>query len=184
MLTTIRAKCSKCGKYNGYRAEYNPTDSSYSALKIETCKKCGNVIAEPLVVIGRDQDESFSDMMTSEKEVATFLDSLELPWIFEFPIFVFDERKRPRVWTPDFFIPKLGVYIEVCGSKDFEYDYREKIYAMNNVQIIFLHFFKKKEYWRKFLVEKIKEVEEQRHQEAVRLIGNFSGKSLESNNSE
>lgn len=111
-------------------------------------------------------------MMPSEKQVAEFLDSLGLPWIFECPIFVYDERKRPRVWSPDFYIPKLGIYIEVCGSEEFNYRYREKIYRDNNVPVIYVHVFKEQK-WRKFLFRRIKEIEEQRHSEALKLIENI-----------
>lgn len=108
-------------------------------------------------------------MMPSEKQVAEFLDSLGLPWIFECPLFVYDERKRPRIWTPDFYIPKLGIYIEVCGSEEFNYEYRKKIYRDNSIPVIYVHFYKKKK-WQKFLFRRIKEIEEQRHSEAVKLI--------------
>lgn len=108
-------------------------------------------------------------MMPSEREVAEFLDSLGLPWIFESPIFVYDERKRPRVWTPDFYIPRLGIYIEVCGSEEFNYEYGRKIYRDNNIPVIYVHVYKKRK-WQKFLFRRIKEVEEQRHSQAMKLI--------------
>jgi hypothetical protein len=114
---------------------------------------------------------SYADMMHSERQVAEFLDELGFPWIFEFPIFVYDERKRPRVWTPDFYIPKLGVYIEVCGSKEFNYEYRKRVYSDNNIPVIYVHFYKKKK-WQKYLFGRIKELEEKRHSEAVQLIEN------------
>jgi len=123
-----------------------------------------------LFLIGKFQTMSYADMMPSEREVAEFLDDLGLPWIFEFPVFVYDERKRPRVWTPDFFIPKLGVYIEVCGSKDFNYEYRKKIYRDNQIPVIYVHFYKKQHSWQKFLFLKIKEIEKKRHSEAMKLI--------------
>lgn len=69
----------------------------------------------------------YNDMMDSEKEVANYLSELSLYWIYQSPVFVYDEKGRPRVWTPDFYIPKLGIYIEVCGSEDFNYDYRDEI---------------------------------------------------------
>ena len=108
-------------------------------------------------------------MMPSEKQVAEFLDSLGLPWIFQSPVFVYDERKRPRVWTPDIYIPKLGIYIEVCGSEGFNYEYREKIYSDNNIPVIYAHVYKKQK-WQKFLFRRIKEVEAERHSEALKLI--------------
>jgi len=70
----------------------------------------------------------YNDMTESEKEVANYLTKLNLYWIYQAPVFVYDEKDRPRVWTPDFYIPKLGIYIEVCGSKNFNYDYRDNIY--------------------------------------------------------
>jgi hypothetical protein len=49
------------------------------------------------------QRESIYDKMTSsEKEVANLLKKLGVQWSFEQPVFVWDENKRPRVWTPDF----------------------------------------------------------------------------------
>jgi len=133
-------------------------------------------MADSLLRVLKFQSVNYPDMMASERQVAEFLDELGLPWTFEFPVFVYDERKRPRVWTPDFFIPKLGLYIEVCGSKDFNYKYREKIYRDNSVQIVFLHLYKKQDYWKKFLCAKIREVEETRHSEAITLIENVSAK--------
>ncbi len=108
-------------------------------------------------------------MMPSEMQVAEFLDSLGLPWIFQSPVFIYDERKRPRVWTPDFFVPKLGVYIEVCGSENFNYAYREKICSDNNIHVIYVQVYKKLK-WQKFLFRRIKEIEAQRHSDAMKLI--------------
>lgn len=89
----------------------------------------------------------YNDMMDSEKEVANYLTELGLYWIYQSPVFVYDEKDRPRVWTPDFYIPKLGVYIEVCGSEDFNYDYRDKIYRKNGIFVVFIHLFKERGEW-------------------------------------
>jgi len=70
------------------------------------------------------QNESvYADMEDSEKEVAEYLKQLRIYWLYESPIFVYDEKGRPRVWTPDFYLPQFGIYIEVCGSEDFDYEY-------------------------------------------------------------
>lgn len=69
-------------------------------------------------------DSVYEDMTRAEIQVANYLKQVDLWWVFEFPVFVYDENDRPRLWTPDFYIPKLGLYIEVCGSKDFDYEYR------------------------------------------------------------
>lgn len=55
----------------------------------------------------------YADMTPHEKEVANYLQELGLWWQYESPVFVYDEKDRPRVWTPDFYIPKLGMYVEV-----------------------------------------------------------------------
>lgn len=113
---------------------------------------------------------NYDDMHDSEKQVAKYLDELGLPWIYQAPVFVYDDKKRPRVWTPDFYVPKLGIYIEVCGSRDFDYDFRKRVYDNNSIPVIYLHYFKTQEKWQVFIVKRIKEIEEQRHYEAMKLL--------------
>ena len=115
-------------------------------------------------------DSIYADMTNSEIQVAKFLQELDLWWVYEFPVFVYDEKKRPRVWTPDFYVPKMGMYIEVCGSKDFDYDYRERIYKENGYHIIFLHLYKEGRKWKIYRVNRIKEIEELRHFEVMKMI--------------
>ena len=112
----------------------------------------------------------YADMGDSEKQVADYLRELDLWWVYEFPVFVYDEKKRPRVWTPDFYIPRLGMYIEVCGSEEFDYEYREKIYKKNGYPVIFVHFYKKEEKWKNYLVARIREIEEKRHDEVMKML--------------
>jgi len=115
-------------------------------------------------------DSVYADMEDSEKEVADCLRELDLWWVYEFPVFVYDEKKRPRVWTPDFYIPKLGMYIEVCGSKDFDYKYREKLYRKNGYHVIFVHLYKERKKWKNYLVKRIMEIEEKRHDEVMKML--------------
>lgn len=116
------------------------------------------------------KDSVYADMEKSEKQVANYLRELDLWWVYEFPVFVYDEKKRPRVWTPDFYIPKLGMYIEVCGSEKFDYKYREKIYKKNGYPVIFVHFYKKEEKWKNYLIARIGEIEEKRHDEVKKML--------------
>jgi len=116
------------------------------------------------------KDSIYADMKESEKQVANYLRELNIWWIFESPVFVYDERDRPRVWTPDFYIPKLGMYIEVCGSEGFDYEYREKIYKKNGYPVIFVHFYKKEEKWQNYLIARIREIEEKRHEEVLKTL--------------
>ncbi len=60
-------------------------------------------------------------MSEPEKEVAKFLDELGIWWKYECLVFLYDENDRPRIWTPDFFLPVKGVYVEVCGTGEFNY---------------------------------------------------------------
>jgi hypothetical protein len=89
----------------------------------------------------------YERMTDAEKLVAEYLKGLKLNWKFEYPVFLYDERKRPRVWTPDFYLTELGIYIEVCGSKEFDYKYRYGIYKNNKVDVVFLHMFRNKDEW-------------------------------------
>ena len=118
-------------------------------------------------------DSIYADMKQSERQVANYLRKLGLWWVYEFPVFVYDEKKRPRVWAPDFYIPKLGMYIEVCGSKDFDYEYRERIYKENGYYVIFLHLYKERKKWKNYLVKRIMEIEELRHSEVTKMINSL-----------
>ena len=112
----------------------------------------------------------YDDMTEPEKQVADFLDLMGLRYIYESPVFVYDDKKRPRVWTPDFYIPKLGMYIEVCGIDDNSHKWRGKIYKQNEIHVIMIHFYKEEKMWKKFLLARIRELEEQRHEEVIRSL--------------
>lgn len=111
----------------------------------------------------------YEKMTDPEREVADYLQNRDLWWVYEFPVFVYDEKKRPRVWTPDFYIPKLGLYIEVCGSKEFDYEYRKEIYEKNGIPVVFLHYYKRRRKWKSFLAKRVMEIEQQRQSEAKKL---------------
>ena len=112
----------------------------------------------------------YSDMTGSELKVADYLRDLGLWWRFQSPIFVYDEKERPRVWTPDFYIPKLGMYIEVCGTERFDYEYRERIYKKNEIPVIFLHVYKTEREWRDYLLKRIMDIEEERHDQVMNML--------------
>jgi hypothetical protein len=118
------------------------------------------------------KDSSYTDMEESEKLVAHYLRELNLWWIYESPVFVYDEKERPRVWTPDFYLPKLGMYIEVCGCSENakSYEYREQIYRKNDVYVVFVHLYKEEKKWKNFLVKRILEIEEVRHSGIVKMF--------------
>jgi hypothetical protein len=92
--------------------------------------------------------ESIYDKMTNaEREVASVLKKMSIKWKYEQPIFVWDDNDRPRVWAPDFYLVTFGIYVEVCGSKNFDYEYRRKIFEKNGYKVIFLHLFKDRDLW-------------------------------------
>jgi hypothetical protein len=89
----------------------------------------------------------YDKMTNAEREVAELLKEMGIKWSYEHPVFVWDENKRPRVWAPDFYLVPLGIYVEVCGSEDFDYEYRRKILDKNGFRVIFLHLYKEKNKW-------------------------------------
>ena len=91
-----------------------------------------------------------------------------------FPVFAYDDMDRPRLYAPDFYIPKLGLYIEVYGSKEFDYEYRKMVYEKNGIPVVFLHFHKRPRKWKPFLAERVKEIEQQRKTESEKLSGRAS----------
>ena len=99
------------------------------------------------------QKESIYDRMTNaEKEVAATLKEYGIQWSFEQPVFVWDENKRPRVWAPDFYLVHFGIYLEVCGSENFDYKYRRRIFDRNGYRVIFLHLYKESDKWKNHLL--------------------------------
>jgi len=88
-----------------------------------------------------------SKMTDKERQVDAFLKELGIEPVFEYPVFLRDEKGRPRLWTPDFYLPDLNVYVEVCGSKSFDYDYRRERYRDNNIDVVFLHLYREEAKW-------------------------------------
>jgi len=113
-------------------------------------------------------------MTDPERQVAAFLKELNLWWRYEFPVFVHDEKERPRVWTPDFYVPKLGIYIEVCGARQFDYEYRKGIYESNELNVVFIHYYKDSKKWKSYLVNRIREIEEKRCNDVKNMFDLFS----------
>jgi hypothetical protein len=92
-------------------------------------------------------NDSSSRMTYPERKVAEYLQKMNIKWVYEQPVFVWDDDGRPRVWTPDFYLTQFGVYLEVCGSKEFNYDYRKRVFLENGYYVIFLHVFKGPHQW-------------------------------------
>lgn len=100
----------------------------------------------------------YEKMTNAEREVAELLKEMGIKWAYEHPVFVWDENKRPRVLAPDFYLVNLGIYVEVCGSEDFNYDYRRKILDKNGHNVIFLHLFKERKKWQYHFINYLEKI--------------------------
>ena len=120
------------------------------------------------------QNKSVYNQMTkSEQKVAQFLKELGIFWSYEKPIYVWDRNKRPRVWTPDFFLTQFSIYIEVCGSEDFDYEYRRMTYKENGYNVIFLHLYKETNRWKEHFLNYLVGISNYRNERLDRLRMNF-----------
>ncbi len=114
-------------------------------------------------------------MTETERKVAEYLNELNLSWVYEAPVFLYDNEDRPRVWTPDFYLPSLGMHIEVWNTEEKSPEYREKAYKKNGYHVIFVHAFKEETEWKNFLISRITSIEQKRHSEVMNML---LGKSL------
>lgn len=109
-----------------------------------------------------EQDNSEnSDKTYSEKLVEDFLKERNIRCDFEQPVYVKDDKDRPRVWSPDFYLPELGMYVEVCGAKRRAYKFRKEVYKKNKIPVIFVHTYKETK-WRFYLLTEMKRITEER----------------------
>ncbi|MFN7990740.1 MAG: hypothetical protein U0R44_01135 [Candidatus Micrarchaeia archaeon] len=97
-------------------------------------------------------------MYAAEEKVEEFLKGLGIKCEYERPVFLKDGG-RPRVWTPDFYLPELGIYVEVWGSnREIEpvkknWEYRKRVYEENEIPIALI------DAYRYFISELIKFIE-------------------------
>ena len=112
----------------------------------------------------------YSHMSRSEKKVANFLKETGIFWSYEKPVYIWDENKRPRVWTPDFYLIPFGIYVEVCGSEKFDYDYRKRIFDSNGYIVIFLHLYKEPDKWKNHLMSYLEKIMDYRYRKFNKMI--------------
>jgi hypothetical protein len=111
-------------------------------------------------------------MTNAEKDVANLLKEIGIKWSYEQPVFVWDENKRPRVWAPDFYLVSFGVYVEVCGSNNFDYEYRRRIFEKNGYKVIFLHLYKESSKWKNHLISYLRLFTNYRNQKLNEIFRN------------
>ena len=102
-----------------------------------------------------NEENIYGKMTGFEKQVAEYLDKLDISWKFEYPVFLNDEKERPRLWTPDFYLLDLNIYVEVCGSRNFDYEYRKRRYYENKIDVIYLHLYKDEAEWQDHFKERL-----------------------------
>ena len=102
------------------------------------------------------------EMSIQEEKVAQFLGELGLIKYYESPVFILDDKERPRVWSPDFFLPELGIYIEVCGAKRRAYKYRREIYQKNKIPVIFVKTYFEEKSWKEWIRKEIRRIHDER----------------------
>jgi len=111
----------------------------------------------------------YDKMTDTENEVAHYFKERNIRWVFHFPVFVKDEDDIPRLYAPDFYIPELGLFVEVCGSEKFNYSHRKTVYEKNGIPVVFLHYYKHPKEWKSYLAKRIAEIERQRETESRKL---------------
>jgi len=116
------------------------------------------------------RESIYEKMTNAEREVADLLKEMGIKWRYEHPVFVWDDNKRPRVWAPDFYLIQLGLYVEVCGSEDFNYEYRKKILYENGYQVIFLHLYKDKPKWIFHLLNYLEKISDYRFNNVLEVL--------------
>ncbi len=88
-----------------------------------------------------------------------YIDAIGLRCAFESAVYILDDKGRPRVWTPDFYIPDLGIYIEVVGDNENpNYSWRKAIYTKNHVPIIFIASYQSQD-WQAEIVAEINNID-------------------------
>jgi hypothetical protein len=111
----------------------------------------------------------YNDMSKAEFMASQFLKQLNLYWLYEQAVYLLDDKGRPRVWTPDFYIPDLGLYIEIVGDgENPQYSWREMIYRNNHIPIIFVAPYQIED-WQGYLVDRINQMHRNRWEIIKRL---------------
>ena len=121
----------------------------------------------------------YENMTYPERWVADYLqNSLDLHWRRETPVFVFDEENRPRVWTPEFYIPNLGINIEVCGKESYNYNDRKKIYDKNHINVNFLETYQHPQKWKTHLLTRLRDIERARYTKTEDVYRNWQNEDV------
>ena len=115
----------------------------------------------------------YDNMSNAELEVCNFFKELKIFWTYEQPVFLSDYGNRPRIFVPDFYLPELGVYVEVIGNPKLnDYNRRWEIYMKNNIPIILTLPFNDKN-WKSKLFDEIVNIHQLRYEKIKRIQGHW-----------
>jgi hypothetical protein len=89
-------------------------------------------------------------------------------------LFLYGMKTNDHVCGRPIFTWFLLVYVEVCGSKDFNYDYRRKIFDKNGHRVIFLHLYKETNKWKEHFFQYISKISNYRYDRLNRLCMKLS----------
>jgi hypothetical protein len=84
---------------------------------------------------------TYSFKSEGERKIAEVLNRYRIDFRYEWPVLVRDYDQKFRIWYPDFFLPKYGVYLEYFGYENNpDYDNgrkrKEKIYKEMKMDVI------------------------------------------------
>lgn len=120
------------------------------------------------------------EMYAAEEKVEEFLKGLGIKCEYERPVFLKDGG-RPRVWTPDFYLPELGIYVEVWGSnREIEpvkknWEYRKRVYEENEIPIALIDAYKdNEETWKRYFIHRIDKVHKERDAKIKQIKDKFN----------
>ena len=96
----------------------------------------------------------------AEIAVERFLHENNINCIYEQPVSIIEDNDRIRTWYPDFYLPDVGIYLEVCGAqRDKEYDFRREAYKKNRLPVVFIEHYKDESKWKHYLMKELEDIQ-------------------------
>jgi len=119
---------------------------------------------------------AYDKMTNAEQLVADFLKQNRIRWEFERPVVLLDDADRVRIWSPDYYLPELGVYVEVAASgNSTSYEYRATVYNKNKIPVVFVNPYKQND-WEQWVITCLNSIHQDRW-EIIKSIKKSAAKS-------
>lgn len=121
--------------------------------------------------LNEEEEKDYRRMSLQEQKVKQFLDEKQIINVYEPPVSVVEEGGKIRTWYPDFYLPQITCYVEVCGAyRPDIYGYRSKVFDANNIPILFLKTYL--DGWQEVILEYINELQAQRTTMLIQILRN------------